>query len=259
VYTFLTRRVPGGMAWSGSGQTARPAGVPKWTKPPALPWGGKAPRGSAVLEEFVSYQLSRLPAGIGTATLSMAVAPTGPNTSELRADVQVTWYPPRSAAEYVPAAMHAVTITASLLTPRPGSITRTFTSTAVARHLAAMLNDAHATSLALAPCPLQQVSYRLAFSASRGTVPYLVAEDTGCQTLGITVLNHPQPALQAPPGLGTVLDRLMHIRTVPGTGVLPPPCAKPPRGVWSVPLEPAGKLPGRATNSSCLPVAPAAR
>jgi hypothetical protein len=259
VNTFLTGHVPAGMASDGSGQTGFAVGVPQRASPPAKPRGGP-PTGTAgsVTEEFVSYRLNSLPAGVSGATLTMSVAPTGPQTSELRADVQVTWYPPRSAAEYIPAGMHAVTITATLLSSRPAVITRTFSSPAVVRRLAALINGAHASSLGLVPCPMSQVSYRLAFAASPGTTPYLVADETGCLVLQMTVLNRAQPALQAPAALSTVLAALMHVRTVPGTGVLPPPCGKPPRGVWSGGGVPPGQPLAATAKMACPAIGPAA-
>jgi hypothetical protein len=194
----------------------------------------------------------------------MSVAPAGHGASEIRADAQVIWYPPRSAAEYVPAAMRAVTITASYFNPKPGSVTRTFTSPATVRRLAAMLNGTHAAANIFLGCPMWLVSYRLAFARSQGASPYLVARATGCGSLPITVRGRAQPSLQAPAGLTATLASLMHVRTFPGTGVMTPAsspavmtpalprCVKPPRGVWSgMPLRTARK-------SACPQLTPAA-
>jgi hypothetical protein len=172
----------------------------------------------------------------------MAVAPAGKDVSEVRADVQVIWYPPRSAAEYVPPGMHAVTVTASYVGPKQGSSTRTFTSPGTVRRLAALLNGAHASDLGFVPCPLRWVTYRLAFAASPHAAPYLVATDPGCPGIQISVAGRAQPALQVLPALDTLLASLMHVRPGPGIGVLtpvtspaliPPPaaCGIPPRGV----------------------------
>ena len=117
VNTFLKSMCPAGMAVSGSGQSGQLGRRPGAnTKVPSEPPGGGVQPGNVgtVTEEYVSYLLERPPAGVSAATVSMAVAPAGTRGgSELRADVQVIWFPPRSTAEHVPAGMRAVTITAS--------------------------------------------------------------------------------------------------------------------------------------------------
>lgn len=290
VYAFLTRHVPARMALSGTGQAGGGAGqagvgqagggtgtvVPVTGKPAGMPQGvrprpGKAARGvsvqpvkvATVYEEFVSYEASPLPAGVSSAVLSMSVVSAGNGVSKLRADAQVIWYPPRSAAEHIPAGMHAVTITASTFLPRPGTITRTFTSPAVVARLAGMLNGAHASDLGLVPCPLAVGSYRLAFATSPRAAPYLVATDPGCPGIAVSVAGRAQPSLQVPAALQTTLATLMPVHGLPGPGGASPPiltpvsppvvapgpptCVKPPRGVWSVPgfreSRDAGTLP----------------
>ncbi len=277
----LKKDVPAGMVWNGSGQTGQAAGVPEKTKirsgkPPGVQPGNVG----MVTEEFVSYRLARLPAGVSTAALSVAVAAAGPGTSELRADVQVIWYPPRSAAEYVPAGMHAVTITVSYETLKQGGSTRTFTSPAVVRRLAAMLNGAHASTGPIVNCPMIWVSYRLAFASSARAAPYLTATYGGCLTVQVSAGGRAQPLLQVPAGLSTLLAGLMHVRVVPNTGVMtpasgppgmtpagsravPPPglpdCGKPVRGVWSGPMIPAAQPAGPVSKSPCPEVTPAPR
>ncbi len=238
VYAFLLTHVPAGMTVSSTGQLGQAAGVPEHPKVPSgKPPGLQPGNVGAVLITSVSYQLRRLPAGVSTATLSMSVAPAGKDVSQFRADVQVIWYPPRSAAEYIPAGMHAVTVTASYVNPKPGSVTRTFTSPATAGRLAALLNGAPASTGGAVMCPMIWVTYRLAFAASPRAAPYLVATDGGCGIVRVTALGHAQPALQQPAGLDTMLAGLMHVRAGPGTGVITPlpACGKPPRGAFSVP------------------------
>lgn len=188
VYSLVSRHVPTGMRWAGNGQGSTAMGV---------------------TQQFVTYSPGRPPAGVGQATLSMTVAPAGTMTL-LRADVQVIWYPPRSPAEYIPAGIHAVTITASYSGPAgPRTVSRTFTSAALAGRLAAMLNGAHASAGGYANCPAELVSYKLAFAPSPGAVPYLVATVGSCAIVPVTVAGHQQPALQEPGALGPALSRLM--------------------------------------------------
>ncbi|MGH3158176.1 MAG: hypothetical protein ACRDNF_16585 [Streptosporangiaceae bacterium] len=196
VYSYWDGHAPAGMESNGSGQSTD--------------------RGT-VTQEFVAYNLKHLPAGVYTASLGMSVVPGGPDASVIRADVQVIWYPPRTTAEYIPASLHAVTITASELTPSSHSATTTITSPSVVSRLAAMLNGAYATPQGAAfSCPLESLTYRLAFASSAGANPYLVASATSCEGLQITVGGHQQPTLVNPAGLQNLVTSLTHISTPAG-------------------------------------------
>lgn len=187
VYSLVSKHVPTGLRWAGSGQSSAPTGV---------------------TQQFVSYSPGRLPAGVSQAILSMTVAPSGAMTL-LRADVQVIWYPPRSPAEHIPAGLHVVTVTAWILGPgKPRTVSRTFTSAALAGRLAAMLNEAHAWVGVFVGCPLLVATYKVAFAASRTARPYLVAAGDDCGSVSITVSGRQQPALRTPDGFGQVLMRL---------------------------------------------------
>jgi len=201
VLGFAGTHAPAGTESNGSGQSGTPGHF---------------------TEEFVSYALSRLPSGVSSATLAISVVPAGPDASDVRGEAQVIWYPPRSAAEQVTTAMHAVTVSVTILNPKPRTTTRTFTSAAVVRRLAAMLNGARATPEGLMGCPLLDRTYRLAFAASPGAAPYLVATDTGCEGLQITAGGRSQPTLQLPAGLTAYLAGLLHVTAAPRTGVMHP-------------------------------------
>jgi hypothetical protein len=196
VYRFWQGHAPSGMVWNGSGQSSD--------------------RG-VVTQEFTGYGLKRLPAGVEAATLSMSVAPAGQDASVIRADVQVIWYPPRSAAEYIPSGTRAVTITASTLGSRPHSVTKTITARSAVQRLAAMLNGAYAAPRGTAvACPLELVSYRLAFAKSAGAAPFLVATDTTCPGVTITVDGHQQPELETPAGLQKLAGSLTNVSAPAG-------------------------------------------
>ena len=75
VWWFLTRHVPAGMR-------------PRW----AYPANGN--------DRFVLDVPARLPRGIAHANLEVVIIPRG-SGSLIRAEVQVVWYPPRSAVEYL--------------------------------------------------------------------------------------------------------------------------------------------------------------
>lgn len=187
VYDLLNRSVPAGMRSAGNSQA-----------------GGSG----EVTQEAVFYNPSRLPTGVEQATLTMSVAPSGA-VSLLRADVQVIWYPPRSAAEHIPASMRVVTITATYVGPgQPRTVSKTFTSAALTGRLAAMLNGTYASIGGVMSCPLERVTYKLTFATSRTATPYVAGEE-GCGTVSITVGGRPQPALQTPPALDPALSKLM--------------------------------------------------
>jgi hypothetical protein len=202
VYDLISRHVPTGMTSAGTGQSGTSAGVS---------------------QEFVSYRPRQFPAGVNQAILTMTVAPSGTGTL-LRADVQVIWYPPRSAAEYVPAGMRAVTITASYASlAAPRTVSKTFTSAALIGRLAAMLNGAYASPGGETNCPMERVSYKLAFAPSRTAAPYLVATVGGCGFVAVTVAGHQQPALQEPAALSPALSRLIGRPTdLPRSARIPP-------------------------------------
>jgi len=64
------------------------------------------------------------------------VVPAG-GGSLLRADAQVTWFPPRTQAQHVdPARFRAVTVSATLFNSRRHTARRTFTAGAVIARLA---------------------------------------------------------------------------------------------------------------------------
>jgi hypothetical protein len=199
VLRFWAGHTPPGMAGNGSGSSG----------------------GGLAVEQFTGYELQRLPAGVNAATLTMSVLPAGPDATVIRADAQVIWYPPRSAAEQVPATAHAVTITGTGMNNlRP--VTKTFTSAALLRRLAGMLNGVHAAPRGeVYSCPAELVSYRIAFAASATAAPFLVISDTGCLELSVTADGHAQPTLEMPAGLGPLLQSLGAVHGG-GTSVMEP-------------------------------------
>jgi hypothetical protein len=211
VFSYWNGHAPTGMTSTGSGQSSAAGGI---------------------TQEFVGYNLEHPPAGVYTASLALSVAPSGADTSVIRADVQVIWYPPRTTAEYVPSSLHAVTITASESSvgpastsahgagtsgastsgANPHSVTVTITSPSVVSRLAAMLNGAYAMPQGAAfGCPLQSLTYKLSFAKSAGAAPYLAASAENCAGLQISVAGHQQPALVIPAGLQNLVTSLTHI------------------------------------------------
>jgi len=180
VYWFLTRHVPAGMQ-------------PRWP--------GNVGNGT---DRYVLDVPAHLPRGIAHANLEVVVSPRG-SGSLIRAEVQVVWYPPRSAAEYVhPGRYRSVTVTVPKLSDasRGDTVTRTFTSQAVITQLAALLNRLPGMLPTAFYCPIMRVGarplpspYRLAFTPRSRGWPTIAAAPVGCFQGGIVVGKHRQPAL----------------------------------------------------------------
>jgi hypothetical protein len=133
-FSFLQHHVPAGTSRAGTGLfgNAFPAVQYSLTAPPAG------------LEQF-NQLTATLAAGRDGGTL-------------LRADAELTWYPARSAAEYLPpGGYRSVTITATFTSSpaqaKPRTITRAVTSQAVIARLARLLDGLHATAPWMGSCP----------------------------------------------------------------------------------------------------------
>jgi hypothetical protein len=154
--------------------------------------------GASGIAEDSTLTLTHPEQGIYDAQVEFQVTSAGTG-SELRADATVVWYAHRSAAEYVtPGRFRAVTVTATILSPRLHTVTRTFTAPAVMAQLASALNQAYALPAGIVfHCPAEMVSYELAFRTAPGAHPDLAAIDSGCASVGVTVNGKSQPPLLA--------------------------------------------------------------
>jgi hypothetical protein len=187
VQDFLRTHPPARLSLPGSVTGDGPGGTMIWD------WYGGGAVGIAVGSTLT---VQRPGPGIYQAQVEFEVASAG-SGAQLRADSIVLWYPNRSAAEYLPTARyHAVTVTATIVIPRLHTVTRTFTSAAVIARLASTLNQAHATPAGMVfHCPQEIASFELAFRTTPGARPGLIANDSGCVSVGVTVNGTPQPAL----------------------------------------------------------------
>jgi hypothetical protein len=189
---FLARHAPAGTHNGGTGQTARPGGI---------------------TEMDFSYFLNRVTRGISSAALTDTVVPAPHGGSLLRTDAQVTWYPPRSAAEHIdPRDYRAVRIDAEVTVSSPRHLSRTFTARGVIGRLARLLDSLPAYPGGLVPCPLAMVTYQLTFEPVAGQ-PTIVVDSTGCPGDPVTAGGATQPALEDSYKLTLLADHIMHIRT----------------------------------------------
>lgn len=190
-YAYLRRHVPAGYRLVGSGSLGQD--------------------GQAMLE-FVVDEPKALPRGVAEADLVVGVVPGRHGGSVLRADGEVAWYPPRSAAEQLrPAGYRAVTITRTDLSSGHRKV-RTVRSRAAIARLARILNSRPASDGGSTSCPPDAPSYRLVFRPAAGH-PRFAATADGCGTDSVTVAGRRQPAL-ADPGnrVSAAAQRLLSAR-----------------------------------------------
>jgi hypothetical protein len=128
----------------------------------------------------------------------LTVVPAGSGGSLLRADAQVIWYPPRTAAEYVdPARYHVLTMVVTIYGQRVRTIRKVVTSPADIARLAEALDRSPAEPPVDIMCPAFFVTYQLGLSVSRNSRPVVQVSTNqiGCGGSAITVDGRPQPAL----------------------------------------------------------------
>jgi hypothetical protein len=156
--------------------------------------GSQGQDGRTVLELVVDNPKA-LPRAVEEADLVVGVVPGRHGGSVLRADGEVAWYPPRSAAERLrPAAYRAVTITRTSLNGHRA--TRTFRSRAAIARLARVLDSLPASDGGSFSCP-SGPGFRLAFRPKAGQPRFVVTAD-GCATDLVTVAGRDQPVLADP-------------------------------------------------------------
>jgi hypothetical protein len=165
-------------------------------------WSGDPGNGT---DRYLLYVPAHRPPGIAQANLEVVIIPRG-SGSLIRAEVQVIWYPPRSAAEYVnPGRYRSVTVTVPVASHghRLRTVTRTFTSRAVIAELAALLNRLPGLlpSSSAGNCPAMSAQsppspYRLVFTPQSRRWPAIAAADPGgCSPGGVFTGKQKQPAL----------------------------------------------------------------
>jgi hypothetical protein len=197
VAAVLTAYVPAGMSQASTGEAAGPGGV--------------------TMRE-VGYTARSVPAGVYAAQLVLTVAPARSGGSLVRADAQVIWFPPRTAAEYIdPARYHVLTITVTIANPRQHTIRKVMTSRAVITRLAEALNRSRAEPVTIANCASIFAAYRLAFAVSRQSRPVVVVSATRspCGGIQIRVGGRMQPPLQDAGTVAATADRLLGVTPGP--------------------------------------------
>jgi len=193
----LAAHVPTGMSLAVTGQGGGPAGP---------------------TSAEVAYAARSFPAGVNAAQLVLTIAPDASGGSLVRADAQVIWYPPRTAAEYIdPARYHALTVAVTIFNPRVHTISKVVTSKAAIAQVADVLDRSRATPITMLFCPLIFATYRLGFAVSAHRQPVIVVTTTrnGCLGAQITVDGRKQPTLQDDGAVVAIADRLLGVTPRP--------------------------------------------
>jgi hypothetical protein len=187
---FLARHAPAGMKSAGTCSSSGPGGV---------------------RSECVLYVLRRVPSGIDVAGIVDSVTPGPDGTTLMRADAQVAWYPPRSAAEYLrPASYTAVRITVWLIGTRARKVSKTLSGRLVLRQLTRLIDRLPASPGGVAPCPLEPVTFRLAFEPGAGH-PAAVVSTLDCRSDAVRVGGKWQPSLADSGSVAARALRILHL------------------------------------------------
>jgi hypothetical protein len=176
---YLSRHHPAGMSAQGTGETYR------------------TDHGHQVaLEKNITYVPDHLGRAYFAVQLVVEVAPGKNGHSLSRADVQVTWFPRRPAAEHVVAKdVRAVRIDAFLAGGQPLSGTqRTFRQRAIIDKVARIYDAVPGSPGGWESCPVITETYAITFEPVAGD-PEVSAVVPGCFSYLVTVSGHPEPSL----------------------------------------------------------------
>jgi len=160
-------------------------------------WAGP-PRGGPEAT-FVADTLTAPPAGIDQESdlvVSMASGPHG--RTLVRADAEVVWYPPRTAAEYIWPARYRAAAVSAWFTQAAGRGARTFTSRAIIARIARLFDGMRTvTPGPVYGCPPQPAGgFTIALRLARPGQPVLKITPGFCLGDMVSAGSRPQPMLQ---------------------------------------------------------------
>ncbi len=173
VLAFLSHHRPEGTTLTGSGTTG----------------------GGAYLVHEVDYSPRHLPAAFTEIDILVQVFPCPHGQTWVRTDVQLVWYPRRSAAEYLTGDhFTSVTINASIYGRRYRDERRTFRQQAIIDKLTRALNSAPASPGGMVFCPAFMEIYTLTFTPVQGQAGVSVSAP-GCAQYVVKIGGRDQGAL----------------------------------------------------------------
>ena len=169
--------------------------------------------GDATFGQTMSDTFSLPPVSgvLNTRDLVVEVVSAGGGRTAIRVDAQVTWQPPRPAAERVPSAARVVTIT-QLPTLLPHAkrplASVTITDAAMTKRIAALVDQLPVSTLGVMSCPaMVGGGIELRFRAKAGApVLAVVNSQGGCDTVLFTLAGQQQPALA---GSGSLIMKVL--------------------------------------------------
>jgi hypothetical protein len=152
--------------------------------------------------------------GIDAVTLEYTMATAPGRSSWLRADVQVAFYPARTAAEYLnPASFRSVTVSAARWDSTVPAIRRTTASRREIAMLAGLVNGLPVRPPgSIMGCPAiggNQVFYQLEFTPVSGTGLAVVVKPDGCLSDDLLAGGVSQPPLQDGEAVTNAASRLL--------------------------------------------------
>lgn len=162
---------------------------------------GTAGRNGAIRARYINYLPRTLPRELFDAELATAIVSVESRKTLLHIEAQVTWYPPRSSAEYIVSREYrAVTISAPA--PHGGgdrSVRRTFTSAILLTRLSALVNDLNARPAFTGSCPMIPVApYSISFIPRAASGARVVVTPSGCFSDSVRIAGASQPLLYDP-------------------------------------------------------------
>jgi hypothetical protein len=203
VAAVVVAHAPAGMTWHSTGGLLGPA---------------DRLRPVDVTSSEVGYMARSVPAGVYAAQLVLTLAQTRSGGSVVRADAQVIWFPPRTAAEYIgPGRYHVLAITVTVAGARQHTVRKVVTSQAAITRLAEALNRSPVQPVLIANCPMIFADYRLAFAVSRLSRPAVVVSATRnpCEGAQIRAGGRMQPPLEDEGTVVAVADQLLGVTPEP--------------------------------------------
>jgi len=163
-----------------------------------------------ITEEDITYTPRHLRPAFNEIQMLVEVVPGHHGHALARVDVQVIWYPRRSAAEYLVARhFRAVRIDEWIYGSHVRHVRRTFRQRAIIDKLTRVLNHLPASPGGVWSCPIVVRTYRLTFKPVKGHRDAIVDADGCPPEYGISIAGHAQPALYANGKIERIARRLL--------------------------------------------------
>lgn len=163
-----------------------------------------------ITEEYIAYAPRHIRPAFNEIQMLVEVVPGHHRHAISRVDIQVIWYPRRSAAEYLVARhFRAVRIDEWRYGNRVRHVRRTFRQRAIIDKLTRVLNDLPASPGGVWSCPIVLRTYQLTFEPVKGQRRAVVQADGCPPEYGISISGRAQPPLAANGKIEAIARRLL--------------------------------------------------